>query len=307
MNVGYIPAFGARFPAYWEALLRELGVEVLTPQLDAAQAYALGQESLPGEPPHIQLVLGRILEQQRADLLLLPPLLAVGNAGGNDPWGEALTELLPRRFSGLPTLETVPDGGDMTGAAADLAQRLTRTPARVRLALDRVRPLGLPLREAMPALSAPSRQTVAVIGPRSLLAEPYLSGELRSELTRLGLHAVYASDLPHEGLAARGERLGPGPAGLLELQGAQVQLEGKSAVRALVYAVPDNDPAHHLVLSRLSEKARKPHALVRVAPDGSDLSALARLRDRLSGAPSSEAELSSAATGEGWTSAGSDE
>ena len=108
---------GARPQQFWEAFLRELGVEVALPTLPPHESYALGKESLPSEAAHLQYLLGRVLELQRTDLILLPGLLPVAQ----DAWSEALGELLPRRISGLPALQIVPDDGAAAlSAAAEL-------------------------------------------------------------------------------------------------------------------------------------------------------------------------------------------
>jgi len=257
MKVGLLDTLGARHGRYWAAFLKELGVEVLTPALPVAEALALGQESLPDAPVQVQLVLGRVLELGRVDAVLLPQT----PAAANDAWGEALTELLPRRLSGLPSLVALPDGGDaMVPAAQDLGQRLTGNPGRVRLALERVKPLANLGREEMPPLGRGSRVTVAVIGPRALLGDPDLSAGLRAALEDLGLHGVYSPDLPASQVAARGERIerAAAPAGEKELFGALKLLEGKSAVRGFVLAAPARDAAHRTALDRLAGKTHKP-------------------------------------------------
>ena len=147
MKVGLLEMLGARHGRYWAAFLKELGVEVARPALPAGEAWRLGQASLPEEPVQVQLALGRILELGRVDAVLVPRTAPVRD----DPWGEALTDLLPRRISGLPALIPLPDGGpEMVAAALDLGQGLTRNPARVRLALERVKPLAAEKREEMP-------------------------------------------------------------------------------------------------------------------------------------------------------------
>lgn len=280
MKVGLLDTLGARHGRYWAAFLKELGVEVLTPALPAAQALALGQESLPDAPVQVQLVLGRVLELGRVDTVLLPQTRPVAN----DAWGEALTELLPRRLSGLPTLTALPDGGpEMTAAATDLGQRLTGNPGRVRLALERVKPLAVEKREDMPLLSRGSRVTVAVVGPRALLGDPDLSGGLKAALDDLGLHGVYSPELPAAQVAQRGERIerATAPAGEKELFGALKLLEGKSAVRGVVFASPARDAAHRTALDRLSAKTHKPALVLDVDAGQTGWPELEAFRDRV--------------------------
>ena len=281
MKVGLLDSMGARYGRYWAALLRELGVEVVTPTLPAAEALALGQSSLPDAPVQVQLALGRVLELGRVDAVLLPQMPPVYS----DAWSEALAELLPRRISSLPPLVALPDGGpEMVTAAMDLGQRLTGNPGRVRLSLERVKPLANERREDMPPLKLGSRVTVAVVGPRALLADADLSGGLRTALDTLGLHGVFSSDLPAAQVAARGERIEraqTAPAGEKELFGALKLLDGKSAVRGVVLAAPARDAAHHAALERLAGKTHKPTLLIEVDAGQSEWPELARFRDRV--------------------------
>lgn len=281
MKVGLLDSLGARSGRYWAAFLKELGVEVVTPALPAAGALELGQASLPGEPVHVQLALGRVLELGRVDAVLVPQTPHVRG----DAWGEALAELLPRRLSGLPQIIALPDGGpEMVAAATELGQRLTRNPGRVRLALERVKPLAAGGREEMPPLARGSRVTVAVIGPRALLGDPDLSAGLRAALEELGLHGVYSPDLPASQVAARGERIerpGTAPAGEKELFGSLKVLEGKSAVRGIVFAAPARDAAHRGALERLAQGTHKPALVLDVDAGQTGWPELAAFRDRV--------------------------
>ncbi|TDE86613.1 hypothetical protein [Deinococcus sp. S9] len=281
MKVGLLDSLGARHARYWAAFLKELGVELAQPALPAAEALALGRSSLPGEPVQVQLALGRVLELGRVDAVLLPQTPAVSN----DAWGEALADLLPRRISGLPPLIAVPDGGEaMVAAAAELGQRLTRNPARVRLALERVKPLAAEKREEMPSLSRGSRVTVAVIGPRALLADADLSGGLRAALDELGLYGVFSPELPASQVAARGERLdnaARAPAGEKELFGALKLLDGKSAVRGVLFAAPARDMAHRAALERLAAMTHKPTLVIDVDAGQTEWPELGAFRDRV--------------------------
>ena len=291
MKVGLIGVSGARPLEFWEAFLRELGVEVALSTLPPQELYALGKESLPSEAAHLQYLLGRVLELQRSDLILLPPLLPVAQ----DAWGEALEDLMPRRISGLPALQVVPDDGAAAlSVAGELGQRLTHNPALVRLALDRVRLRSQPQKEAMPRLSVASRPTVVVLGPPALLADPFLSGPLRARLEALELHPVFGTDLPASQVQERAERFGDAPAGQRWLNGAQGLLEGKSAVSGLLYVYPERDVAWQQALGRMAKKARKPSAVQGIEPEQQGWQALEGLARQLSGtAPSSRAASAS--------------
>lgn len=269
MKVGLLDVLGARYTRYWSTFLEELGLEVVTPSLPAESAFALGLESLPDAPAQVQLVLGRIIELGPVDLVLLPQTLAVGQ----DAWASDLAELLPRRISGLPTLLALPDSGPaMTDAALQLGQQLTHNAGQVRLALSKAKPLALPPREHAPPLSRASQTSVAVIGPDSLLRDEFFIGPLRDQLERAGLFPVWASDLPRQQVRERGQRF-TSPSGKAlasgeaDLYGAQQWLEGKGAVRGLIYACAVRDAATFSALTRLQQTARKPAALLELDPE----------------------------------------
>lgn len=287
MKVGLLDVLGARQMRYWNTFLNELGAEVVTPALPAADAYELGRQSLPDVPVQVQLVLGRLLELGNVDLVLLPSTRAVSQ----DAWASDLAELLPRRISGLPTLRAVPDGGpELPGAALELGQQFTHNAGQVRLALSKVKLLAQPPRESMPPLSAASKQTVAVIGPDSLLRDAFLMGPLRAELDALALHPVWADQLPREQVEERGLRAStpsgkPLPPGERDLWGAQNLLEGKGAVRGLLYLAPLRDAAMLSSLTRLSASARKPALVLELAPEVSDWPKLMAFAARLAAPP----------------------
>lgn len=287
MKVGLLDVLGARQMRYWNTFLNELGAEVVTPTLPAEDAYELGRRSLPDVPVQVQLVLGRLLELGNVDLALLPSTRAVSQ----DAWASDLAELLARRISGLPTLRAVPDGGpELTGAALELGQQLTHNASQVRLALSKVKLLAQPPRESLPPLSAPAKPTVAVIGPDHLLRDAFLTGPLRARLGDLALHPVWADQLPREQVEERGQRFStpsgkPLPPGERDLWGAQNLLEGKGAVRGLIYLAPLRDAATLSALTRLSASARKPVLLLELAPELSDWPELAAFAARLAAPP----------------------
>ncbi|AFZ66668.1 hypothetical protein [Deinococcus peraridilitoris] len=278
MNVGLLDTLGSRYRRFWEPYLNDLGVGVVQGSMPKSEAYALGQESLAGEPPHVQLALGRILELGQADLIVLPQLEGIEG----DPWGEAFVDVLSQRVSSLPNLLSVPESGQAAaGAAAELGTHLIHNPGVVRRALDRHRPLLTPAREAAPELSAASKRSVAVIGPDVLLSEPFLLGELPARLAASGLHAVYSSEMPRATVLERGLRSGAGTPGLRALAGAQLALEGKSAVRGLVFVVPARSRVWRQAAERLAAGARKPALVLEVAPEMSDFAALDAFAQRV--------------------------
>lgn len=271
VKVGLLDTLGSRHLRFWEPYLQDLGVEVLRPTLPKDEAYRLGQDSLGGEPPYVQLALGRILELERADIVLLPQLDTVAG----DPWSEAFVDVLRSRVSSLPTLTVVPAGGDAAATAAtELGARLTHNPGMIGRALDRHRPRLTPPRESMPALTAASRHTFAVIGPDVLLAEPFLTGHLTTRLDEAGVHAVYGTDVPRDVLLERGLRSGAATPGERALAGAQLALEGKSAVRGLLFVVPARSDVYRRLADRLAATARKPALVLDVAPEREDFADL---------------------------------
>lgn len=276
MKVGLLARPGTRYGRYWQTFLKELGLDVPPLSHSPAELYAVGRDSLKDAPASVQLVLGQVLAQDKLDLLLVLDSPAVPQ----DAWGNALTELLPRRISGLPHLLSVPDGGpELQSAATEVGQRLTHNPGLVRLALDKVRPLAQPPRLEMPNLSLGSHLTVAVIGLPSLLEDDFFMAGVRAKLAELSLYPVYASQLPPEQVQARGARGQdfrgrPLEGAERDLFGAQGLLEGKSAVRGLLYLCAERDAATQEALMRLQQKAHKPTALLTLDPDHADYSAL---------------------------------
>ncbi len=258
MRVGLIKSPAARLTAYWSAYLKELGAEVISTDLADAEVFSLGQQSLPSEAPTVQLALGRILALENADLVLIPQWPTVAN----DAWSTALPELLARRISNLPALLTVPDGKEgLEDAAAELGLRVSHNAGRVRLALEKVRPLATEPKQEMPMLSKASQTTVAVIGPKTLLAEPLFNANLRDNLDALGLHSVFGYQLPTAEVLRRAERmenLHKAPQGEQELFGATSLLAGKSAVRGLIFVSPARDGATRAALDRIAAKLHKP-------------------------------------------------
>lgn len=277
MKVGLLDTLGSRYLRFWEPYLRDLNVQVTRPTLPKHEAYALGRASLADEPPHVQLALGRILELAEADAILVPHL----NGIEGDPWGDAFTDVLSRRVSSLPALVTAPETGEAAArAAAEVGARLTHNPGLVRRALDRNRPMLTPPRASMPSLTAAGKHTVALIGPEALLAEPYLLGDLMLVLGQ-AVHVVPSGSLPRDAVLERGLRAGAGTPGERELAGAQGVLEGKSAVRGLVFAVPARSGAYRRVAERLATKAHKPAIVVDIEPDRTDWAELRGFIDRV--------------------------
>lgn len=279
MKVGLLDSRAPRLGGYWSAYLKELGVETVTPALPDTEALKLGQQSLPGESLSVQLVLGRILALGRVDAVLVPEWSPVQG----DAWSEALTELLTRRISGLPTLIAVPDGGpQLENVAAEVGLRLSQNAGGVRLALERARPHAH-LREEMPNLNRAGQATVAVVGPRALLGESWLLEPLRVRLEALGLHAVYSHELPLGDVMKRSERMEMAnpPAGERELFGAVSLLGGKGAVKGFLLVSPARDGATGAALERLAARQHKPTLHLSLDTAAQDWPELEAFRDRV--------------------------
>ncbi|UBV42246.1 hypothetical protein LAJ19_11520 [Deinococcus taeanensis] len=289
MRVGLLETRAARLPGYWAAYLKELGSDPVTPALDDMEALALGRQSLPGEPLTVQLALGRILSMGRVDAVLIPQWPAVTG----DAWSEALPDLLSRRISGLPTLISVPDHPEaMEGAAAEVGMRVLQNAGRVRLAIEKVRPLGTDARPAQPALTRASRTSVAVIGPRPLLGEGAVREPLRAALDELGLHPVFSDELPVPEVLRRAERMENAERatdGDRELFGAVSLLSGKGAVKGLIFVSGARDGSTAGAAAKLAARQHKPTLLLSV--DGqTDFPDLRPFRDRVTGGAPLEAD-----------------
>jgi hypothetical protein len=116
---------------------------------------------------------------------------------------------------------------------------------------------------------------------------------LRAQLDDLGLHPVFGTDLPAAQIQERAARFGDAPAGQRWLNGVQGLVEGKSAVRGLLYVYPERDVAWEQALGRMARKARKPSAVQGLEPDQGDWKELEALHRQLAaGSPTSRAATS---------------
>lgn len=259
---------------YWQTFFEELGLKLLKPLLPDAELYAVGKESLPDAPAHVQLWLGQLLSLPSARLAILPKPLPIAG----DPWSEALPEVLNRRVSALPELLTVPldgSGSELRTAATGLGQRLTGNPGLVRRALERAQPLEKE-HTAHPRWAVAGKRSVGVITPRIAAALPLLTDPLRAELEAQGLHGLWSSELSPSELKGRSARFGELSAGEAEIMGAGSFFGGKGAIEAMVYAVPARDRAALRAAERSREAQHLPTALLELEP-AADLGALARL------------------------------
>lgn len=258
MKVGFLDSKSACLRSYWLAYLKELGLQVTTPTLPEDELLVLGKQSLPNEPITVQLALGRILELERLDMILVPRWQAIGG----DAWGEAFTELLPRRITGLPQLMAIPDGGPhIEQVSTEIGLQLIQNPAVVRRATEKTRMHIKPSKIDIPPLSRASQTSVGIIGPRALLGEEILMGALHSQLEDLGLYGIYSHQLPQDEVLKRAERmdnLAKASQGERELFGAASLLAGKGAIRGLLFVSPARDGHTSRAQKRLAQQGHKP-------------------------------------------------
>ncbi len=265
MRVGVLDTWlDRRYLPFWEAYLRELGLEVVRPAeaVDAALARAelAGLEA--GRPA--RLVVARVLELKAAgvDHLLLPDAqfgVESERGGGQNPWTADLVSMLVRAVPGLPPVLRVP--AELTehtkGTAAEVGQVLVRNPQLVRRALERTQHLIRPYTPGG-ALDA-SRPLVG------LAAEPYLLEDARLypevlEALREGDLAPYYPDRSPAFLREEGARMGlrldlPTD---LEFAGAARYLDRLGRVKGVLLLVEDENPAVAALARKIARRLRKP-------------------------------------------------
>lgn len=263
-----------RYRAFWEAFLPEVGADVLRPELPKADALAAGADLMPGEPPTVQLFLGRVLElAPLVDALLVPDLNpgADPEAAG-DPWAADLPAVLARRLS-LPTLWPVParlDADEVPGLAARYGQAVARNPQLVRRALDRTQAQLRRAREGEPRWSLVGRATVGVVGEPALLEEPALWPDLPPALDAARLHPVLATELPRDRAVEHGRRARPelGLESDLEAAGGAQLLESRPGVRGLVVLTEPRANHANRVLREVASRSRRPAVVVEAGSRG---------------------------------------
>jgi len=263
MRVGVIEGFlSRRYLGFWEGFLRELGVEVLKVERQAAP--------LPFCRP-VQELLAQVeaLKEKGVDYLLLPDLqggVESEKGGGQCPWLLDLEAALLRYFPGLPPVLKVP--ADLThalGRAAEIGQLLTQNPMLAHRALDRTRRLLLP----PPPLKSPQGP-----GPVGVVAQPYLVEDpaFREEVAEaFAPHGLtpYFADLPPEKLREEGARLGLGvvlPTDL-ELLGQSHYLDRLGRVRALAYIASYACPPIPGLMRKAARRAGKPKVFLTLGED----------------------------------------
>lgn len=265
MRVGVIEGFlSRRYLAFWEAFLKELGVEVLKAQRQAAP--------LPFCRP-VQELLFQVeaLKAKGVDHLLLPDLqggVESEKGGGQCPWLLDLEAALLRYFPGLPSVLKVPaELSQALGRAAEIGQLLTQNPMLVHRALDRTRRLLVP---PEPIKNPSGSNPVGVVAQPYLVEDPLFRQEVAEAFAPHGL-TPYFADLPPERLREEGGRLGLGvvlPTDL-EVLGQSHYLDRLGRVKALAYIVSYECPPIPGLLKKAARKAAKPKVFLTLGEDWS--------------------------------------
>ncbi|MER3488612.1 MAG: hypothetical protein C4328_01680 [Meiothermus sp.] len=205
MRIGVLQSWlSERYVPFWEAFLRELGLEVI---------HSRDEAELPGLelPAPARTVVAEVasLKAQGVDYLLLPDLqLGVESprAEGQTPWLVDLEAALSRFVVRMPPGLTVPAelNPDLLGLAAEIGQGLTRNPMVTRRALERTKYL---LNPAPPRVHNPSSgRIVGVVAQPYVLADPEIHRRLVAGLEGAGLSPFFA-DLPPAKLREEGRQV----------------------------------------------------------------------------------------------------
>jgi len=229
MRIGLLDTWlNERYQPFWEAFLRELGVEVVRPRRPASEALATVAEEWPRPA---RLFAARVLELKEAgvDGVLAPRALGESPRGsGPCPWAVDPATTLERLVAGLPPLFRItPELSEkVLGEAARIGQELVQNPQEVRLALERTRsllkpykPPAMPRGERLLGLAAEPylledrrlyAEVVEAAGARGwTLVRPDVSlDRLREEGARVGLNIDLPSDLEFAGAVHYLGRLG---------------------------------------------------------------------------------------------------
>jgi hypothetical protein len=230
---------------FWQTFLAELGVLEELPA-DLEPDYRTGATLLPQEPSPVQLAIGRLHRLLRCDAVLIPqlsPQLQDQDELNGNPWVVDFAATASVRFS-LPHLVSVDPaaaGESLKSLAVSLGLRWSQ-PVRVRRALERSYPRAQG-RAARPDWAGLGR-AVGLLGPRYLLEQPWLYHGLLEQLAQLGLRPLPGHLADPARSLELGRRLVPGlrEAPELEVAGQRAQLELRSAVRALIWLLPERLP-----------------------------------------------------------------
>ncbi|PZA06649.1 MULTISPECIES: hypothetical protein [unclassified Meiothermus] len=205
MRIGVLQSWlSERYLPFWEAFLRELGLEVVHPR---ERVEPLGLE-LPA-PARTLVAEVSDLKARRVDYLLLPDLqLGVDSsrAEGQSPWLVDLEAALSRFIPGMPPRLVVPAelNPDLLGLAAEIGQGLTRNPMITRRVLERTKYL---LNLEPPRVKNPSGgRAVGVVAQPYVLCDPENRHRLLEGLEGAGLTPFFA-DLPPAKLREEGRQV----------------------------------------------------------------------------------------------------
>ena len=274
MRIGVLDTWlHQRYLFFWDAFLSGLGMEIVTPQVEAAEALSRLETEAGELPRAARLVIARVLELMRrgVDYLLLPDIQlgaeserGAGRCGFTADLKQALLETLGE----LPPVLLVPSELDehTPGLAASHGLQLTNNPAAVHLTLVRVNYL-LSARESR-RVPRPSVPAVGLVGEPQLVEDQRLYPELIAALHTAGLTPITA-ELPPARVRAEGLHFGlrvdlPTD---LELVGSAGYLERRGYVGSLVLlADPACRPVENLI-GRLKARLHKPARIWRLGTD----------------------------------------
>lgn len=254
-----------RYLPFWEAFLRELGLEVIRPHREAEVA---GLEL----PAPARTVVAEVsdLKAQGVDYLLLPDLqLGVDSprAEGQSPWLVNLEAALSRFIPGMPPSLVVPAelNPDLLGLAAEIGQGLTRNPMVTRRALERTKYL---LNPEPPRVRNPSGgRAVGVIAQPYVLTDPESRHRLVEGLEGVGLTPFFA-DLPPAKLREEGRQVAELDLPThLEAAGMLRYLSRLGRVGGLVLVADEEYAPLPSVMRKWASKGAKPWRMVGLLED----------------------------------------
>ncbi|MGQ9735613.1 MAG: hypothetical protein ACUVUP_03365 [Thermaceae bacterium] len=263
MRVGVVQGFlSRRYLDFWEAFLKELGVEVLKSE----------KKPLPLDfcrPVQELIHQVEALKAKGVGYLLLPDLqggVVTEKGGGQCPWLLDLEAALLRHLPSLPPVLKVPvDSSKTLGRAAEIGQILSRNPMLVRRALDRTQRL------LAPPSPLPNLQGVHLVG---VVAQPYLVEDpsFREEVKEAFLpHDLtpYFADLPPERLREEGRKpaLGVLLPTDLELLGQSHYLDRLGRIKALAYITSYACPPIPGLMKKAARRLSKPSVFLTLGED----------------------------------------
>jgi hypothetical protein len=288
VKIGLLKTLAPQTMIFWEHFIKELGLEVILPELSNLEAMELGAGSLPEEASFIQLMVGQALELvERSQVIAVPQLELDNDLQDNpQPWLIDPVGVLARRLSmgNVTALTVYGDAEEIRKSAFAVGNKWTHSPAVVKRAWEKSAHL-LKRPHVVPQMILADQANVLVIAAPMLLEEGFLLANLPQVLQDTHLHPTYSHSLEHKVC------LDFYPRTKLELSldleraqaGAQALLEGKAATKGILYVVAQGDAAGLMFARKLQRIARKPTLILPVHPDGFDTAALEQFASSVRG------------------------